>query len=38
MSRGRDNRAYSDWFHSRHAFGMEKVSDDLAVFISGATA
>lgn len=36
ISRGRDDRAYSDWFHSRHAFGFGKVSDDLAVF--GKTA
>lgn len=36
ISRGRDDRAYSDWFHSRHAFGLQKVSDDLAVF--GKTA
>lgn len=32
ISRGRDGRAYSDYFHSRQAFGMKKVSDDLAVF------
>lgn len=36
ISRGRDGRAYSDYFHSRQAFGMEKVSDDLAVFIRNA--
>ena len=36
ISRGRDGRAYSDWFHSRQAFGMAKVSDDLAVFIKNA--
>lgn len=36
ISRGRDGRAYSDYFHSRQAFGMKKVSDDLAVFIAGA--
>lgn len=34
ISRGRDGRAYSDYFHSRQAFGMKKISDDLAVFIS----
>jgi hypothetical protein len=34
ISRGRDGRAYSDYFHSRQAFGMRKVSDDLAVFIT----
>lgn len=36
ISRGRDGRAYSDYFHSRQAFGMKKVSDDLAVFINDA--
>lgn len=36
MSRGRDGRAYTDWFHNRQAFGLKKVSDDLAVFIKGA--
>lgn len=38
ISRGRDGRAYTDYFHSRHAFGMQKVSDDLAVFIKDAVA
>lgn len=36
ISRGRDGRAYSDYFHVRQAFGMKKVSDDLAVFIKDA--
>ena len=36
ISRGRDGRAYSDYFHSRQAFGMKKISDDLAVFIKDA--
>lgn len=36
ISRGRDGRAYSDYFHSRQAFGMGKISDDLAVFITDA--
>lgn len=36
ISRGRDERAYSDYFHSRQAFGMQKISDDLALFINGA--
>lgn len=36
ISRGRDGRAYSDYFHSRQAFGMKKISDDLAVFIADA--
>ncbi|MFL6864118.1 MAG: hypothetical protein ACJ8DZ_14075 [Allosphingosinicella sp.] len=38
MSRGRDGRAYTDWFHNRQAFGLKKVSDDLAVFIKDAVA
>lgn len=38
MSRGRDGRAYSDWFHNRQAFDLRKVSDDLAVFITAAVA
>lgn len=38
ISRGRDGRAYSDYFHSRQAFGMKKVSDDLAVFITDVLA
>jgi hypothetical protein len=38
ISRGRDGRAYSDYFHSRQAFGMKKVSDDLAVFITTVLA
>lgn len=36
ISRGRDGRAYSDYFHSRQAFGFKKVADDMAVFISNA--
>lgn len=38
MSRGRDGRAYSDWFHNRQAFDLRKVSDDLAVFIASAVS
>lgn len=38
ISRGRDGRAYSDYFHIRQAFGMKKISDDLAVFIKDALA
>lgn len=38
ITRGRDPRAYSDYFHSRQAFGLQKVSDDLAVFINAAVA
>lgn len=36
ITRGRDGRAYSDYFHSRQAYGLKKVSDDLALFISAA--
>lgn len=36
ITRGRDDRAYSDYFHSRQAFGLQKVSDDLALFIEDA--
>jgi hypothetical protein len=36
ISRGRDERAYSDWFHNRQAFDLRKVGDDLAVFIKDA--
>lgn len=36
ITRGRDERAYSDYFHSRQAFGLRKISDDLGLFINGA--
>lgn len=36
ISRGRDPRAYSDYFHSRQAFGLQKISDDLALMIVDA--
>lgn len=36
--RGRDDRAYSDYFHSRQAYGLAKISDDLALFIKDAVA
>lgn len=36
ISRGRDGRAYSDYFHSRQAFGLKKISDDLGLFIDAA--
>lgn len=38
ISRGRDGRAYSDYFHSRQAFGMKKVSDDLGLWAGAAVA
>lgn len=36
ISRGRDDRAYSDWLHSRNAFDMQAVSTDLGIFFSAA--
>lgn len=32
MTRGRDDRAYTDWFHNRTAFDMTVVSRDLGIF------
>ena len=32
ITRGRDDRAYSDWFHCRMAFDLKAVSADLGVF------
>lgn len=36
ITRGRDNRAYSDWIHSRNAYTYEQVSPDLGMFFSNA--
>lgn len=36
ITRGRDGRAYSDYFHNRQAYGIKKISDDLGLFISAA--
>lgn len=36
ITRGRDDRAYSDWFHSRNAFDLKVVSQDLGMFITNA--
>lgn len=38
MERGRDERAHSDWFQNRQAFDLRKISDDLAVFATGAVS
>lgn len=38
MTRGRDGRAYSDYFHNRMAFDLKKVSADLGVFFQSAIA
>lgn len=37
ITRGRDDRAYTDWFHSRTAFGFGRVSQDLGVFFNNVT-
>lgn len=36
INRGRDDRAYSDWIHSRSAFDMKLVAPDLGVFFKNA--
>lgn len=36
INRGRDDRAYSDWFHSRNAFDLKAVCADLGTFFSSA--
>jgi hypothetical protein len=38
ISRGRDDRAYSDWFHNRMAFDLKLVSEDLGVFMQTAVS
>lgn len=38
IERGRDDRAKSDWFQSRTAFALKKVSADLGIFFSGAVS
>lgn len=38
ISRGRDPRAYSDWFHNRMAFDLKQVSADLGVFFQTAVS
>lgn len=36
ITRGRDSRAYSDWFHSRAAYALKQVSADLGIFLNNA--
>jgi hypothetical protein len=36
ITRGRDERAYSDWIHSRNAFDYKLVSPDLGVYFTNA--
>lgn len=38
ISRGRDSRAYSDWFHIRDANDFQAVAPDLGIFLSGAVS
>lgn len=37
ITRGRDDRAYSDWIHSRNAFGYQIVASDLGIFLENAS-
>jgi hypothetical protein len=37
ITRGRDDRAYSDWIHSRNAFDLKLVASDLGVFYTNVT-
>lgn len=36
ITRGRDDRAYTDWIHSRNAYDYKQVSPDLGMFFSNA--
>jgi hypothetical protein len=38
VNRGRDDRAYSDWFHVRQANDMKVVAPDLGIFYEDAVA
>ena len=38
ITRGRDDRAYSDWIHSRNAFDYKQVSADLGIFFQYANS
>lgn len=38
ITRGRDDRAYSDWIHSRNAFDYVQVSPDLGMFFQYANS
>lgn len=37
ITRGRDDRAYTDWFHNRTAFGFKIVSEELGIFFNNIT-
>lgn len=36
ITRGRDDRAYSDWIHSRNAYDYKMVSPDLGMYFTNA--
>lgn len=36
ITRGRDDRAYSDWIHSRSAYDLKLISADLGIFFLNA--
>jgi hypothetical protein len=38
ITRGRDDRAYSDWIHARNAFAYAQVSADLGMFFQYANS
>lgn len=38
ITRGREPRAYSDWFHNRMAFDLKVVAADLGVFLKDAAS
>lgn len=38
INRGRDDRAYSDWIHSRNAYDLKQVSPDLGIFFQYANS
>lgn len=37
VTRGRDDRAYSDWLHSRNAFDIKQVAADLGIWFGNAS-
>lgn len=38
VTRGRDDRAYSDWFHVRQSFQYKAVAPDLGTFLTSAVS
>lgn len=37
ITRGRDDRAYSDWIHSRNAFDIRQIAPDLGMWFGNAS-